>query len=224
MKRLSAIVIATIFSALVFCFAASPAKSQTLEEWKRALEAKNNGQGCDSIPYSNYRDSCKRHQEIVDQMCGKDDDGDSRIGTPWNCKALGTRALREQIKGMSEKLGKLKDDRDHANDASAKENIQKQIDDLSKELEFKKKSLETDVSDIEIKIDHGRRCLEARKEVQYAFSSAKSNASSVNEGEEGKISKELREYWESKEKGHTRASDAVKEGITNCEKCKSGDI
>jgi len=224
MKRFSAIGITTIFAALALCFTASPVKSQTLEEWKRALEAKNNGQGCDSIPYSNYRDPCKRNQEIANQMCGKDDDGNSRIGTPWNCNALGTKALREQIKGMSEKLGRVKDDKDHANDASAKDSIQKQIDELAKELEFKKKSLETDLSDIEIKIDHGRRCLEARKEVQYAFASAKSNASSVNDGEEGKISKELREFWESKEKGHSRASDAVKEGISNCEKCKSGDI
>ncbi len=84
MKRFSVIGITTIFAALVFCFTASLVKSQTLEEWKRALEAKNNRQGCDSIPYSNYRDPCKRNQEIVDQMCGKDDDDDNRIGTPWN--------------------------------------------------------------------------------------------------------------------------------------------
>jgi hypothetical protein len=221
MKRFSAICVTAIFATLVLCSAASPVKSQTLEEWQRALKAKNNGEGCDSIPYSNYRDPCNRNQEIVNQMCGKDDDENTR---PWNCKHLGTKALREGIRGMSEKLGNLKGDKDHANDASAKDNIQKQIDELSKELEFKKKSLETDLSDIEIKIDHGRRCLEARKEVQYAFASAKSNASSVNDGEEGKISKELREFWESKEKGHEKASDAVKEGISKCEKCKSGDL
>lgn len=224
MKNSSAMGMIAVVVGLIFSATASPVKSQTLAEWKTALGAKNNNQGCDSIPYSNYRDSCKRYQEIVNEMCGKDDDADSRIGTPWNCSALGTRALREQIKGMSEKINSLKDDKDHASDSDAKDAIQKQIDDLSKELEFKQKSLETDLSDIDIKLDRGRRCLEARKEVQYAFASAKSSASSVNDGEEGQISKELREFWESRVAGHERAADAVKEGISNCEKCKSGDM
>jgi len=216
--------VAASLTAIALCCFSPTGRTQTLDEWKRAQEAKNKNQGCDSIPYSNYRDSCARYQEIVDRMCGKDDDGESNIGTPWSCKALGTKALREQIRGMSEKLTKLKDAKDRATNDSEKNDLQKQIDELSKELEFKKKSLETDLSDIGIKIDHGRQCLEARKEVQYAFASAKSNASSVNDGEEGKISTKLREYWESKEKGHARAMEAVKEGISNCEKCKSGDL
>ena len=76
---------------------------------------------------------------------------DIRVTTPPIAStALGTKALREQIRGMSEKLTKLKDAKDSATNDSEKNDLQKQIDELSKELEFKKKSLETDLSDIEI--------------------------------------------------------------------------
>jgi hypothetical protein len=104
---------------------------------------------------------------------------------------------------MSGKIESLKSEKDHAsNDRDKSESLQRQIDSLSKEVEFRQKSLETDIKDIEIRLDRGRRCIEARKEVMYAFKSAKSNASSVHDGEEGQIAKDLVEYWERREPGY----------------------
>jgi hypothetical protein len=222
MKRLIAISVCTFLGAIMFC---SLATSQTLDEWKAAQEAMKAERGCDSIPYSNYKDACREHQAIVNENCGKDDNGDDRIGTPWNCNQLGTRALREEIKGMSEKVESLKGEKDHvSNDSDKTESLQRQIDNLSKEVEFRQKSLETDIRDIEIRLDKGRRCIDARKEVQYAFKSARSNASSVSEGEQGEIAKELVEYWERRDDGHEKAIENVRGGIEKCEKCKSGDL
>jgi chromosome segregation ATPase len=225
MKLSMRIALGSITVCLALSGFSSATKSQTLDEWKAALEAKRARKGCDSIPYSNYRDSCKEHQKQVNEYCGKDDDANDRIGTPWNCNELGTKALREQIKGISEKLESLKKEKDRlSNEKASTQSVEREIDNRSKELEFKKKSLETDIKDIEIRIDRGHRCIDARKEVQYAFKSAKSSASGVNDPEAGQISKELREWWESKESGHDKAIDYTREGISKCEKCKSGDL
>jgi|HubBroStandDraft_2_1064218.scaffolds.fasta_scaffold49743_1 hypothetical protein len=201
-------------------------QAQTLEEWKTARDNMKAGRGCDSIPYSNYRDSCNRSQALVNENCGDDDNGDGdKIEIPWNCSHLRTRPLREEIRGMSQKIESLKSEKDHAsNDKERSESLEREIERLSKEVEFRQKSLETDIKDIEIRLDRGRRCIDARQEVRSNFRSAKSNASNVRDGEAGQIAKELVESWESKETGHDHAIDMVRKGIEKCDKCKSGDL
>ena len=61
--------------------------------------------------------------------------------------------------------------------------MESNIDSDSRSLEEMKRILSTDRSHAGIKADPGRRCLEARKDVQYLFDSARSSAQSENDSE-----------------------------------------
>src|SRR5687768_1733430 len=104
MIRLSTIgcCVAILLSTL---FLARPAQSQTLDDWKAALSAAQSDRGCESIPYSNYRDECKRKGEKVEEHCKTD---------KWSCQGLETRKLRENITGLTEKIQRLKSEKDRS--------------------------------------------------------------------------------------------------------------
>jgi hypothetical protein len=87
-----------------------------------------------------------------------------------------------------------------------------------------KKSLETDLSDIENRIYKGGRCLEARSAVQSAFKDATGDADRENDPEIRAIGKQLIEYWSRKRDEHEKAFQDTKQGLENCKKCKDGDL
>src|SRR5205085_9703863 len=84
-------------------FVAPVSQPQTLDDWKAALSAAQSGRGCESIPYSNYRDQCTRKSEKVDELCKTDS---------WTCEGLKTKSARENIKGLSEYIDKLKEEKE----------------------------------------------------------------------------------------------------------------
>ena len=214
---------------ILMFFVVAPNLAQTLDDWKAARTAARNGQGCESIPYSDYRDQCERKSEKVNELCKTDS---------WSCDGLETRALRGNIQGIGELISRLKDEKDRLNsqrssssndeekrevDRKIKE-IENKIYDRSKELDYMKKSLETDMSDANNRLYRGNQCLEYRKEVQSIFSSATSRAKSESDREIKVIANELLDYWERRAREHQESIDNVKRGMEKCQKCKDGDI
>ena len=212
------ILLLTVFSA----------QSQTLDDWKAALSAAQSDRGCESIPYSNYRDECKRKSEKVEELCKTD---------KWSCQGLETRKLRENITGLTEKIARLKSDKDQLNDQKSRatddekkelgnkiDQVEKEIYERSKDLDFMKKSLETDLSDIELRLYKGGQCLDARTDVQKSFESAVSDGNRESDPEIKAIAKDLIDYWRRKRDEHEKAFQDTKQGIENCKKCKSGDM
>jgi predicted RNase H-like nuclease (RuvC/YqgF family) len=210
-------------------FGGAPKPVQDLDAWKAALNAAQNNRGCESIPYSNYRDLCQRRGELVEEFCKIE---------KWSCKGLETRALRGNIKNLSEKIESLKSQKDRlssqrssASTDSEKSDIDRKISDLdreiydkSKELDFMKKSLDTDISDIGIRLYQGGKCLDARTEVQNAFKDASSDANRENDNEIRAIGKQLIEYWSKKRDDHEQAFRNTKEGLDYCKGSRDGDL
>lgn len=210
-------------------FAVKPNHGQNLDAWKAALNAAQSDRGCESIPYSNYRDQCQRQQDAVNDLCKLEN---------WSCKGLETRGLRENIKRLGEKIESLKADRDRLasqkssaqtdsekNDLDRKiSEVEKEIYEKSKELDFMKKSLETDISDIDIRLYKGGKCLEARSAVQGAFKDASGDADRENDPEIKAIGKQLIDYWSRKRDEHEKAFQDTKQGLENCKGCRNGDL
>jgi predicted RNase H-like nuclease (RuvC/YqgF family) len=214
---------------VILLLAVFSAQSQTLDDWKAALSAAQSNRGCESIPYSNYRDECTRKSEKVEEHCKTD---------KWSCQGLETKKLRENITGLTEKIERLKSDKDRLNDQKSRattddekkelgnkiDQIEKEIYERSKDLDFMKKSLETDLSDIELRLYKGGQCIDARTDVQKSFENAVSDGDRESSPEIKAIAKDLIDYWRRKRDEHEKAFQDTKQGIENCKKCKSGDM
>jgi len=210
-------------------FAVELKRGEDLEAWKASLEAAQSGRGCESIPYSNYRDQCQRQQAAVEDLCKTEN---------WSCRGLETRVLRENIKNLGEKIDRLKADKDRlgsqkssAGTDSEKNDIDKKISDMereiyekSKELDFMKNSLDTDISDIGNRIYKGGKCLDARSAVQGAFKDASGDADRENDPEIRAIGKQLIDYWSRKRDEHEKAFQDTKQGLENCKMCRDGEL
>jgi predicted nuclease with TOPRIM domain len=202
---------------------------QNLDTWKAALSAAQNNRGCESIPYSNYREQCQRQSDLVEDLCKTE---------KWSCKGLETRALRGNIKNLAEKIEELKSEKDRVNSQrssagsdSEKSDLDRKISDLekeiyerSKELDFMKTSLGTDISDIDNRLYQGGKCLDARTAVQSAFKDASGDADRENDNEIRAIGKQLIEYWSRKRDDHEQAFRNTREGLEYCKGSRDGDL
>jgi DNA repair exonuclease SbcCD ATPase subunit len=205
------------------------ATAQTFDEWKAALEAAKDRKGPESIPYSSLREEAKTKQEKMNELCKTD---------AWTCDGLETKSLREEIKGRTaniedrkNEVSKLKSDLSNAKTDDEKKELQNKIDAQEKELEtkvkeleFKQTSLKTDLSDIDIRIEKGNKCLEARDEVQKVYDNAKSKAGAETDPEKKEIASQLITYWETRKAEHDKIYNDVKGGLDKCKKCKDGDL
>jgi hypothetical protein len=203
--------------------------AQTFDEFKAALAAAKDGKGPESIPYSSLRDEARSKQEKMNELCKTD---------AWTCDGLETKSLREEIKGRTSniedrknEISKLKSDLSNAKTDDEKKEFQDKIDKLEKELEakvkeleFKQTSLKTDLSDIDIRVEKGNKCLEARNDVQKVYNEATSKAGSETDPEKKEIAAQLINYWETTQKEHEKVFNDVKAGLEKCKKCKDGDL
>lgn len=201
-----------------------PAQAQSLDDYKAAAEA----EGCDSIPYSDYHDSCARSQEKVEDKCRTE---------KWSCDQLGTKSLRENIDRLTASIEKLKSDRDKlkdqrsdAADDDARQKIDDQIDAIEKEidrqssvLEDSKTRLEHDLDDIDARIDRGGQCLDARNDVQSAFKSAREQAQHVTDPDIKPYADKLIDKWDEGRQKHEKAFADTKDGVEKCRQSKAGD-
>jgi hypothetical protein len=210
-------------------FVAPLNQPQSLDDWKAALSASQSGKGCESIPYSSYRDQCTRKSEKVDELCKSES---------WSCEGLQTKSHRENIKGLSEYLGRLKEEKDRLSSQKSsaatddeKNDLGKKIDEVerniyerTKALDDMKKRLDTDLGQIDMRLYKGRQCLDARNEVQSVFKDASEESRRENDPEIRTIASQLADYWTRKREEHQKAFDDVKLGIEKCNKCKDGEL
>ena len=83
--------------------------------------------------------------------------------------------------------------------------LEKELEAKVKELEFKQTSLKTDLSDIDIRVEKGNKCLEARNDVQKVYNEAISKAGSETDPEKKEIAAQLINYWETTQKEHEKS-------------------
>jgi len=221
------VVVKACVGLLLCCFA----NAQDLEDYKGALAmAKKDGCTTASIPYPNIRDAAERKQADVTRWCKTE---------YRSCKGLETRSTREKINSIPTGIKNLEQQRDQLksqlssasdNDKSPMEekirNLQRQIDDLNKELDFTKKGLATDISDADKRVYNAKYCVQARKDINDPFKNAMSQANSVpaSETEINAIAKQLVSIWQACEKEHEGAIREAQDLITYCEKAKNGDL
>ncbi len=156
------------FIVLLALFPSAAIQAQTLDDWKAALAAAKDSKGCLSIPYSNRRDQCTRAQAIIDERCAQ---------SQWSCKGLletkslrgNIQSLKERIEGFKTEKERLSSQRSSATTDDDKRRIdgknselEKTIYERTKQLDELQKSLETDISDINIRLEKARVCLDAR--------------------------------------------------------------
>jgi hypothetical protein len=210
-------------------FVAPANQPQSLDDWKSAQSAAQSGKGCESIPYSSYRDQCMRKSDKVEELCKTE---------AWSCEGLKTKGIRETIRNLSGYIDRLKEEKDRLNSQKSSagsdeekndlgkkiEEIEKKIYEKSRDLDDMKKGLETDLGDIETRLYKGRQCLDARNDVQSVFKSAGEDARRESEPEIKAIANQLIDFWERKRDEHQKALEDVKLGIEKCNKCKDGDL
>jgi len=201
---------------------------QTVDEYKTAAEAMNHKEGCTSIPMADIRDKCTRASDFVEQECKRKEFG---------CKGLENKELAANIKGKEDAIESMKRQKSaldsERSDAMDSEKAQiersgKALDDrIARELsglEEMKKALATDRSDSDIRSEQGKRCLEARNDVQALFASASSAAKSESDAEKKPFADDLVKYWEQGARDHEEAQKLTQQAIDYCGKTKSGDL
>ena len=179
--------------------------AQSLDDYKRAVQEMENSKGCDSLPTSSQRGSCESLRRDIESYCKEES---------WSCQKakLGTKALREQIAGREKALASLKSDDPSRNT-------------MERDLQTARTSLRTDLSDIELRMAAGDKCLTARVETEKLFAAA------IDQAErDGRAHAEIRPlanrliyYWKGGNDRHKEARDLVSKGIEYCNRCRHGD-
>jgi hypothetical protein len=203
--------------------ASNLAYPQSLEDYKASVAE----DGCKSIPFADLRDRCFRASDFVKQDCKN---------KVYSCEGLETKQLIENIKGKENALQEKKRSRDELERAlsgasdSERSGIKDkldasntEIDNQTRQLEEMKRALETDQSDARNRKDQGKRCLEARNDVQYLFTSARSSAKSESDPDKKPYAEQLVAKWEKGESDHKDAMRNVDDAIAYCDQCSSGD-
>lgn len=208
-------------------FVTVPNQPQSLDDWKAALGKK--GEGCESIPYSSYRERCKEKSRDIEKFCKEES---------WSCDGLQTKALKENIEGVSGYIRRLNDEKDRLNSQKSsagsdeeKSDLTKRIDEVQKKIDEKtdtlnkmKGSLDDDLKEIESRLDKGRQCKDARNDVQKVFSDAAKDADRESDPDIKVIANQLIDYWKKEADEHKEALDNTDRGIEKCNKCKAGDL
>jgi predicted nucleic acid-binding Zn-ribbon protein len=204
--------------------------AQTLADWQTAQTAANDRKGPESIPYASLQEAARNKQGSVGQRC--------KVET-WNCDALGTKSIRETIKGLTFKIDENKKKLDELNNtlSAAKTEAEKQViqativtakqemERMTSLLADKTKRLENDLKDIDERIGKGNDCLKARTAAQDVYMEAYNRARSGESDPAIKvIANVLTVYWETRRQEHeTIMKDAVL-GIQKCQTCRNGDL
>jgi chromosome segregation ATPase len=189
-------------------------KDETISAFKTAVNAaRSSPQGtCDSIPFDDLREKCQSKRSSLQEYCKE---------KPRTCEGLETKPLSDKINGIEERLRTLKGSTSSNDDEKRK--VQDEIDKLEKELDYTKKSRETDMSDAGIRIDNGRKCLDVRGDYQSVFKEAASKASDEHDSDIRDLRDELINYWDARQRAHDAETDKVKDAINYCEEVKSGN-
>ena len=198
------------------------AAAQTLPEY---IDAAKNADRCtcDNIPNSSYRSECKSKSAVVEDKCKTE---------KWSCQwaKLETKALKEKIASMDQKIRELKEEKDKLAKSTASDKDQKvkdlenQINKMSGERDFSDKSLATDRNDADKRIAWGQECYSAREAVQEVFKKALIDAKAVSDRDPAikPYAEKLIQKWNACAAEHQQALRDVLAGIDYCKACRDG--
>lgn len=213
----------SVFALAIFVTVSNP--PQSLDDWKAA----QGKEGCESIPYSSYRQQCKENSDDVEKYCK---------GDPWSCEKLQTKALRENMAGISGYISRLEEEKKRLDSqkSSAGSNeeksdlekrireVQDKVDEKTKTLKEMQDNLDDDLREIENRLNIGNQCKKARDNVQQVFSKAADDADRETDQDIKAIASQLITYWKKVAAEHKEAFDNTDRGIDKCNRCKSGDL
>jgi dGTP triphosphohydrolase len=201
-----------------------PNQPQSLDDWKAA----QGKEGCESIPYSSYRQQCKENSDDVERYCKSE---------PWSCDKLPTKALRENMAGVAGYISRLKEEKDRldsqkSNAGSDEEKsdlekrireVQDKIDEKTKTLKEMQDNLDDNLREIENRLNIGNQCKKARDNVQQVFSKAADDADRETDQDIKAIASQLITYWKQEAAEHKQAMDNTDRGIDKCNRYKAGE-
>jgi chromosome segregation ATPase len=185
----------------------------------------SNRDGCEAIPYSSERDSCRSAGRDVDEWC-------KNSSKKWSCDDLDPSGLNRNIDNANSKIDDLKkevDDLDHKRNSSSDESERRdleskirekrdQIDALQAKVDAWKRQIDSERSMARDRQDIGERCVANRITVQKLFAAVKSKVQSESDPDAQQYVSKLVDKYTAAEKGHQEAIDITNRGI---DKCKS---
>jgi len=223
MRRLKMILVAT------FAMGTSVAFADKLSDFKEAVEAANAGRGCDGIPYSDIRSSCKTAQSDVHDFC------DGRRG-PVTC---GSEEITRQAKNaveqekrnvaaLREKKSKLESDKSRAGTDEEKNKIAKDVDQVERDIYEGGKKVDQAEKDLEGRkrfvneaIYNLDKCIDHRRAVMNNFASALDKVRNESETQELKdLATQLRNKYEASKSGHEEQITARRNALDTCKNAR----
>ncbi|HEU0034476.1 MAG TPA: hypothetical protein VFQ53_27825 [Kofleriaceae bacterium] len=179
----------------------------------------SNSTGCDAIPYSSERETCKRAD--VDGWCKS---------KKWSCDDLDPSGLNRNIDNVNSKISDLKKEqsdleskRNNAKDDSERRDYDDKIKDKKNQIEALqakvdawKKQIDSERSLARDRQDVGERCIAERKTVQKAFADAKYKVERESDADAKQYASKLVSIYDSEAKGHQEAIDITQKGIDKC--------
>jgi hypothetical protein len=199
------------------------ALADKLSDFKNAAS----NDGCESIPYSDYRSTCSSQQSPVHDWC---DGGRGAVSCPGG--ESGTRQIKDAVDKAQRALEAAKDAKRSADSNRSKSNLtddQKRaaeeeykkasetVDQSEKALEQTKKDLEARGKLVSEAIYNIDKCLDYRRAVMNVFSSAQDRVRNENDPPEIiPYARQLRDKWEVSKPGHVEAITGKENALARC--------
>jgi hypothetical protein len=222
MTRMLARFLLALFALGVLTPGARKAFADKLSDFQDAV--KNNG--CDSIPYSDYRSTCQSQQSSVHEWC------DGGRGPVTCVRESITRELKDAVEKAKRDVETAKDTKDKADrkrsqsglsdsDKRAAEDEYKKasdnLDAATKQLEQANRDLEGRGKLVNEAIYNLEKCIDYRRAVMNAFASAIDRVRNENDPPAiVPLARQLRDKWESGKPGHEEQITARKNALDTC--------
>jgi len=198
------------------------ATADKLSDFQEAVKNK----GCESIPYSDYKSTCRSQQAPVHEWC----DG-SRGPVSCGSESI-TRQLKDAVEKAKRDVNTAKDNKDKADrkrgqsglsdseKRTTEDEYKKASDDLdaaNKRLEQANKDLEARGKLVSDAIYNLEKCIDYRRAVMNVFASAIDRVRNENDPPEIiPLARQLRDMWEAGKPGHEEQITARRNALDTC--------
>jgi hypothetical protein len=208
-----------INSLLVLATLCSTAHADKLDDFKDAVTR----DGCDSIPYSDLRSSCRSQQSDVHPWCdGSRGPVSCERGATSNLRANLARGQR-QLAELMDKRHELEGKRSQAVDDNEKAKWTAEIEAVDKEIEAKRKEVEVATSDFEQRAELVEKtiytlgkCVDYRRAVMNIFAYATDKVRGETEPDIKPYAEILRNKYPEAISGHERQIESRTNAIATC--------
>lgn len=188
-------------AAITLCLVL-PASADKLSDFKRAAGSR----GCDAIPYSGSRSSCKGFQSNVNRYC--------KSSGSFSCDKLRTKGLINTNRQLQRKLNDLR--RDRKKNASEIRRIEQTLRNNGQEINRRKRQCDANIRT-------GSSCHQHRQRVQTLFKNVKSTVNNERAPQLRGYKRTLISKYTAEERGHQVAIDSAKRAVQKCKDARSGN-